>query len=85
LPRPRRQYEIRHEGKLLARADLAYPSYQIAIEYEGVRWHTGRARLDNGSAREIKLAGIGWRVLHVTTATMNDAPKAVLALLGRCA
>jgi hypothetical protein len=84
LPRPRRQYEIRQDGKLLARADLAYPGYQIAIEYEGVRWHTGRARLDNGSAREIKLATIGWHVLHVTKATMNDAPQAVLALRGRC-
>jgi hypothetical protein len=82
LPRPRRQYEVRHEGKLVARADLAYPGYQIAIEYEGVRWHTGRARLDRGSAREIKLATIGWHVLHVTKTTMPDAPQAVLALLG---
>ena len=83
LPRPSRQYEIRHAGRLVARADLAYPRYRIAIEYEGVRWHTGRARLDRGSAREIKLATVGWDVLHVTKRTMSDAPQAVLALLSR--
>ena len=82
LPRPRRQYEVRHEGKLVARADLAYPGYQIAIEYEGVRWHTGRARLDHGSAREIKLATIGVARSPRDQTTMPDAPQAVLALLG---
>jgi very-short-patch-repair endonuclease len=81
LPRPRRQYEIRVDGKLVARADLAYPSYRIAIEYDGVRWHTGRVQLERGSAREIKLATLGWQVLHVTKTTMVDAPGAVLALL----
>lgn len=83
LPRPRRQYEIRNNGRLVARPDLAYPSYRVAIEYEGVRWHTGAARLDRGSERELKLASLGWHVLHVTKATMKDAPQAVLALLSR--
>jgi very-short-patch-repair endonuclease len=81
LPRPRRQYQIRQNGRLVARVDLAYPSYRLAIEYEGVRWHTGSARLDRASERELKLAPLGWHVLHVTKATMKDAPKAVLAIL----
>jgi very-short-patch-repair endonuclease len=83
LPRPRRQYEIRYDGKLVARVDLAYPSYRLAIEYDRVRWHTGSARLDRASERELKLAPLGWHVLHVTKATMKDAPRAVLALLSR--
>jgi very-short-patch-repair endonuclease len=85
LPWPRRQYEIRAAGRFVARVDLAYPSYRVAVEYDGLRWHTGRAQMDRNAARDLALLTVGWRVVHVTKATIPDARRAVLSLLSAAA
>ena len=66
LPTPITQYEIRHQGRFVARVDAAYPDHRIALEYESFEWHTGREALVRDSARRNAIVGVGWRPIAVT-------------------
>jgi hypothetical protein len=65
LPRPEVQFPVLDEyGFELARADLAYPSAKLAIEYDGsTHFEPSRARRDR--ERDGELDGIGWQTLRV--------------------
>ena len=65
LPRPEVRFPVLDEyGFELARADLAYPSAKLAIEYDGsTHFEPSRARRDR--ERDGELAGIGWQTLRV--------------------
>ncbi|MFY1633545.1 endonuclease domain-containing protein [Solwaraspora sp. WMMB335] len=81
LPRPLPQYEIRlspaatpssarrdgpyRSGRFLARVDLAYPQWRIAIEYEGDH-HRERATFRRDVSRFNVLRAAGWLVLRFT-------------------
>jgi very-short-patch-repair endonuclease len=65
LPRPEVQYRIEDEhGFVLARADLAYPSAKLAIEYDGDT-HFSRRRGETDRQRDAVLAGYGWLTLRL--------------------
>jgi hypothetical protein len=64
--RPERQYEVRANGRRVARADLAYPATRIAIEYDSDQWHAGVARRHRDAARRNRLRALGWTVIEVT-------------------
>jgi hypothetical protein len=67
FPEPVRQYEIRDRyGQFLGRADLAYPSLQIAVEYDSYQEHSGNRALVRDSRRRNALQGAGWAVLVAT-------------------
>src|SRR5207249_2080176 len=61
LPAPVRQYHVRDRGRLVARVDFAYPDARLAIEVEGFRWHSGRARWERDLGRRNELTELGWR------------------------
>jgi hypothetical protein len=66
---PERQYEIWVDGRLLGRADFAYPPERVLLEYDGKRRH-----IDPNRDRENSFVAAGWRVL---TATKGDVhPRA---------
>lgn len=81
LPLPERQYEIRSDGRLLARVDFAYPARRLAIEVDGYEFHHGRARWQRDLERRSTLALLGWRVMHVTAADFVD-PDSVISRVG---
>lgn len=81
LPAPRRQFEIRDGGKLIARVDLAYPSSRLAIEADGYRYHSGRRAWERDLARRNALEALGWRVLHVTSEQLDHRRAEVLAMI----
>ena len=62
----------------MAIVDFAYPDIKLAIEAEGYRWHSSRARWERDLERRNELTALGWRVIHVTWAEF-DAPAE-----GRC-
>jgi predicted transcriptional regulator of viral defense system len=66
LPAPIPQYEIRANGRFIARVDAAYPEHRIAIEYQSTQEHAGYDPLVRDSARRNRLYTIGWRVVDVT-------------------
>jgi len=73
LPQPVRQYEIWHRGVLVARVDLAYPEYRLAIELDGFRWHAGRGPFRSDRLRRNRIEATGWRLLET-------APEDIAAL-----
>jgi hypothetical protein len=65
LPRPVAQYTITRDGRFVARADLAWPDVQVAVEYDG-RWHASTSQFELDRARLNRLLGADWMVFHVT-------------------
>lgn len=73
LPAPRLQFEIEHQGRLIARVDFAYPHKKIAIEIDGYRWHSGRRRWELDGARQNELELLGWTVLRFSSTQLDEA------------
>jgi very-short-patch-repair endonuclease len=73
LPTPTLQFEVRTSGgELVARADLAYPSSKILIEYDSIQEHTGKTALLRDSARRNAVTEQGFAVLTATVADLGD-------------
>jgi hypothetical protein len=77
LPEPVTQYEIRDRGRFVARVDAAYPDLRIALEYESLDWHTGKAALLRDSARRNALVALDWRPIAVTVEDLRSGGQAV--------
>jgi very-short-patch-repair endonuclease len=76
LPLPEMQYPVLQAHAVL---DFAYPEVLVAIETEGYRWHSGRARWDRDLARRNRLTELGWRVIHVTWQQLSEQPESLIA------
>jgi len=66
VPKPVTQHIITDRGRFVARADMAWPDYQVAMEYEGFAYHSSRQDLARDRARLNRQAVAGWLVIHVT-------------------
>ena len=66
LPEPVVQHEVRDGRRLVARIDLAYPQWKIAIEYEGEEHRLDARRWRDDISRRRALEAAGWVVLRVT-------------------
>lgn len=81
LPRPQAQAELCDErGAFLARADLYYPTYRLAIEYDG---GTHRDSLVTDNRCQSRLVAAGYRLLRFTAADLHNQPDAVVAAVRR--
>ncbi len=80
-PQPVPQHEVRSNGRLIARVDLAYPSKQLAIEAEGFEWHSIRSDVERDARRQSALAAQGWRVIRLTWTELHDRPDEVVATI----
>lgn len=78
LPAPVRQYEIWVGGVLIARVDLAYPPFRLAMELDGFRWHAGRRKFRSDRLRRNRMEAVGWRLLEA-------APEDIGALVAGAA
>lgn len=79
LPPPVPQYEVRHQGRFIARVDLAYPEHKLAIEYDGL-WHGAPGQLGRDRRRLNALVAAGWRIIHVTAADLHHIDELVAAI-----
>lgn len=77
LPEPACQHEVVIDGRSY-RLDLAYPAQRVDVEFESLRWHTGRDRLEADSERRNRLRAAGWRIVHVTAGMVRDRPEQVV-------
>jgi len=66
LPEPVPQHTIFDHGRFVARVDAAYPDLRVALEYESIEWHTGKAALIRDSARRNAVVAAGWLPVAVT-------------------
>lgn len=83
LPEPVVQHEIRLDGILIARTDLAYPRLRIAIEYEGDGHRTDRAQWRTDIRRQRQLEDLGWIVIRLTEHDLHAGRASFLARLHR--
>ncbi len=67
LPQPERQHQVVLAGRVYL-LDLAYPTYGVAVEFDGWEWHRTRRQFDNDRARTSELVLAGWLVVQVTSA-----------------
>ena len=77
LPRPHRQHPVEHAGQTI-HVDLAYPEVRLAIEFDSIRWHTGRQRIERDAQRRNLLRAAGWQAVYVTHVTMHESPATVV-------
>ncbi|HEY7174784.1 MAG TPA: hypothetical protein VH442_07700 [Micromonosporaceae bacterium] len=71
LPVPVPQFTVLHDGFFVARVDLAWPAYRLAVEYDG-QWHADGAQLHRDRSRLRDLLAAGWYVYPVTREDMRD-------------
>ncbi|MFT8356111.1 MAG: hypothetical protein ABF780_04795 [Bifidobacterium aquikefiri] len=73
FPCPQVNYMIQHPqtGEIWL-ADLAYPELKIAIEYQGVRFHTSKESLKRDSRKSSALQGMKWNLIPVTSEDILD-------------
>jgi very-short-patch-repair endonuclease len=72
IPRPETQVVVTHDGRFVARSDLGWPEYRVAVEYDGV-WHADSAAQIHADRRRLNdVIAAGWVVLHVTAKRLRD-------------
>ncbi|WP_226531211.1 endonuclease domain-containing protein [Microbacterium paraoxydans] len=83
LPEPEIQHIVRAAGRAIARVDLAYPQWRIAIEYEGDGHRTSREQWRTDIRRQRDLEAAGWIVIRVTELDLRDGGAALVSLIRR--
>lgn len=82
LPAPVTQFVIERDGRFVARVDLAWPQWKIAIEYDGL-WHHDDEQFHRDRQRLNRLVGEDWLVLHLTAKRFKDDFPTFLAEVRR--
>lgn len=65
LPSPTLQYEIVDGNRELRRVDFAWPEYRVAVEYDGVDWHSEPDAMRRDRRRRAALEDVGWIVISI--------------------
>jgi len=65
LPIPELQYEIVDGNGDLRRLDFAWPQYRVAVEYDGLDWHSDPDAMRRDRKRRAALQDIGWVVISI--------------------
>ncbi len=65
LPIPELQYEIVDGNGDLRRVDFAWPAQRLAVEYDGVDWHSDPDAMRKDRRRQAALQDIGWTVIAI--------------------
>ncbi|NUT23475.1 MAG: hypothetical protein HOV77_30255 [Hamadaea sp.] len=82
VPRPVTQFVITHRGAFIARVDMAWPDYRVALEYDGFEYHSSRSDLARDRVRLNQQVLAGWLVIHVTGDRLRrDLPAVVAEVL----
>ncbi len=69
------------DGELVAVLDVAVPGRRLAIEIDGMAFHTDADRFQADRRRQNAVVGLGWTVLRFTWADLVDRPGYVLAVI----
>ncbi|MFU8854290.1 endonuclease domain-containing protein [Micromonospora sp. SL1-18] len=77
LPRPLAQHPVLLLSGLVLHPDLAWPEFQVAVEYDG-HWHADPDQLHRDRRRLNQLVTAGWLVLHVASRRFHHEFPAVV-------
>ena len=79
LPIPELQYEVIDGNGELRRLDFAWPDLRVAVEYDGVDWHSGPDAMKRDRRRQAALLDIGWVVIAVVFEDVRYRPREFVA------
>jgi hypothetical protein len=65
LPVPELQYEIIDGNGERRRIDFAWPDERVAVEYDGLDWHSGPDAMRRDRKRAAALLDVGWVVIAI--------------------
>jgi hypothetical protein len=65
LPIPKLQFEIVDGSRELRRVDFAWPEQRVAVEYDGVDWHSDPDAMRRDRRRRAALEDVGWVVISI--------------------
>jgi hypothetical protein len=65
LPIPKLQHEIVDGNGELRRVDFAWPDERVAVEYDGLDWHSGFDAMRRDRIRSAALLDVGWVVIAI--------------------
>ena len=65
LPSPELQYEIIDGNGDLRRVDFAWPDQRVAVEYDGIDWHSGADAMRRDRRRTAALLDVGWVTIAI--------------------
>lgn len=65
LPIPALQFEIIDGNGQLRRVDFAWPDQRVAVEYDGIDWHSGADAMRRDRKRAAALLDVGWIVIAI--------------------
>lgn len=68
-------------GRLVARLDLAFPAARVAVEIDGLAYHSDAKRFQYDRTRQNLLVSLGWTVLRFTWRDLQDRPDYVVATI----
>lgn len=79
LPRPETQITVRGpDGMVIARADLGWREWQVAVEYDGEQHWSDRRQRSWDIDRLEFLHALGWAVIRVSAELLHDRPWVIL-------
>lgn len=81
LPLPKTQHEIKVGTSVVARVDFAYPELKLAIEADGLAYHSGRTRFQRDRTRYNQLTSLGWSIIRITWEDLTQRPADIIALI----
>jgi len=64
-------------GAVVAAADVAFAKRRIAVEIDGLAFHTDPVQYQRDRTRQNRLVGLGWRVLRYTWDDLTRRPDRV--------
>lgn len=83
LPLPEKQFEIRDNGRFVARVDFAYPDRKLVIEVDGFSSHSSRLAWDYDRERRNWIEALGWRVLNVTKTQIRSGSASLVERISK--
>jgi hypothetical protein len=83
LPEPELNSDLRDDsGRFVARLDLAYPEFRVAVEYDG-RQHADLVQFRRDADRWPAIAAQGWLLVRVVDHHLRDPVRLVVAPVER--
>jgi very-short-patch-repair endonuclease len=74
-------HPVQRGGWLIARVDIAFLAQRLAIEVDGLAYHSDRSRFQRDRTRQNDLVNLGWTVLRFTWQDITADPERVIATI----
>jgi hypothetical protein len=74
LPIPELQFEIIDGNGELRRLDFAWPEARVAVEYDGIDWHSDPEAMRKDRRRPAALEDVGWIVVSIVFEDVRYRP-----------